>query len=324
MDRTRRYILFSLCTILVSCCLGACMQEPRPPVKVGTNVWPGYEPFYLSRQLGYYDNSRVRLVEYKSATEVIRAFQNGAIAAAALTLDEALLLSQYTQDLSMILVIDYSNGADVVLGKPYIQNLRDLKRKRVGVENTALGSFMLTRALQSAGMSPADVVVVPIDVSGHVEAFNAGKVDAVVTFEPVRTELLGSGARLLFDSSRIPGEVIDVLVVRRSVLEKRPGDIKYILDGWFLALDYIDKDPRDAARRMSDRLGLSADQTLESYKGLYLLKLKDNQEAFSGGGRRLVATADKTAKVMLDNGLIQKPVDGGYFIDGRFMGGTRP
>ena len=64
------------------------------PILLGTNVWPGYEPLYLARSLGYWDDSSVKLVEYSSASQVIRAFRNDAIHIAALTLDEVLLLKE--------------------------------------------------------------------------------------------------------------------------------------------------------------------------------------------------------------------------------------
>ena len=53
-----------------------CHKEPTALVRIGTNVWPGYEPLYLARELGYYKDLNVRLVEYPSASEVIRAFKN--------------------------------------------------------------------------------------------------------------------------------------------------------------------------------------------------------------------------------------------------------
>ncbi len=72
-------------------------------LSVGTNVWPGYEPLYLARSLGLYGQAPIRLVEYASATQVIRAFRNGAIDVAALTLDEVLLLRESRLDARVII-----------------------------------------------------------------------------------------------------------------------------------------------------------------------------------------------------------------------------
>ena len=82
---------------------------------IGTNVWPGYEPLYLARELGYFDDQPIHLVEHAAATEVIRAFRNGTIDAAALTLDEVLLLAQHGQNPRIVLVMDFSQGGDTLI-----------------------------------------------------------------------------------------------------------------------------------------------------------------------------------------------------------------
>ena len=136
--------------------VAACTPEPAPVLRVGTNVWPGYEPLYLARELGYFEAGPVSLEEYASATDVIRAFRNHAIEAAAVTLDEALLLVDSGQRPRVVLVMDVSNGADVILGQAGMQQLVDLKDRRIGVEHGALGAYVLSRALTLAGMTLDD------------------------------------------------------------------------------------------------------------------------------------------------------------------------
>jgi len=63
--------------------LSGCNHAPGTPMRLGTNVWPGYEPLYLAREFGYIDREDVQLVELNSATQVMRAFRNGALEAAA-------------------------------------------------------------------------------------------------------------------------------------------------------------------------------------------------------------------------------------------------
>lgn len=132
-------------TVLV---LGACPNRTTSPLRLGTNVWPGYEPLYLARDLGYFDTTAVTLVEYLSASEVIRAFRNQALEAAALTLDESLLLLQHNIPVQVVLVTDISHGGDVVLGAPDISPFTALVGKRVGVEASALGAYVISRALE--------------------------------------------------------------------------------------------------------------------------------------------------------------------------------
>jgi NitT/TauT family transport system substrate-binding protein len=120
--------------------LFACTQTPQPIFKIGTNMWPGYEPLYLARALNHLDSQKVQLVEFTSTSEVIRAFRNGTIDGAAVTLDETLLIIEAGIDAKVILVFDVSAGGDVIVGKPEIRSMAEARGKRVGFENTALGS----------------------------------------------------------------------------------------------------------------------------------------------------------------------------------------
>lgn len=288
---------------------GGCIEDAEPPLRIGSNVWPGYEPLYLARSLGYFDATPVRLVEYPSATEVSRALRNGAIEAAALTLDEVLAVAQYGVAVQVVLVMDASHGGDVVLGKPDILELKDIRGRRVGVESSALGAYVLTRALQIAGLDDADITVVPVPVSSQEQAFRENRVDVVVTFEPVRTQMLKQGARQLFDSSQIPGEVVDVLAVRTEYLERHPRQVKDLVSRWFAALEYRAKNPDDSDRRMSKRLAMSPEEATPSFSGLRIPGAEDNHRLLGNHPPQLLAPAARLMRTLLEKKLLNRPVE---------------
>lgn len=275
-------------------------------LSVGTNVWPGYEPFYLARELGYYQNTGIQFVEYSSTTQVLRAFRNNDIQVGAMTLDEVLQLSESGHAPRIILVNDISNGADVILAKPHLKSLTDLKGHRVGVENTALGAYVITRACQLSGLSLREITIVPSEIDEHEGIFDRGEVDAVITFEPVRTRLLAKGAKEVFNSSQMPGEIVDVVAVRSEVLEQRPQQVDALLNGWFKALAYFHNHSQQAAAMMSKRLKLSPQEVLASYQGLHLPDLEENRAMLKGTSIPLWVTILRLAEVMKEHNLLQK------------------
>ena len=129
--------------LVLALTLSACSQTPEPPLRIATNIWPGYEPLYLARSLGYYEKTPIRLVEMTSASETIQAIRNNIIEGAALTLDEVLVLLADDFDLHVILVMDFSHGGDVLLAKPSIETLDELRGKKVAVETSAVGAILL-------------------------------------------------------------------------------------------------------------------------------------------------------------------------------------
>src|SRR5689334_19423517 len=242
--------------------LSGCMRQPETALRIGTNVWIGSEPLYLARDLGRLDPAAVQLVEYPSASEVLRAFRNQAIDGMVISLDELFGLAVDGLQPRIILVVDVSAGADAVVGRAGMRTMQDLKGKSVAVESGALGAFVLSRALALNGMQPSDINVVHLESNEQPSAFEKGQIDGAVTFDPYRAQFLSAGAATLFDSTRIPGEIVDLLAVRASVIEKRPKAVQALLVGWFDALDYMAREPKDAARRMGIRQQTTGEQFL--------------------------------------------------------------
>jgi len=181
----RRYKTFPR-LVLLSCLalIFSCSQSQETTLRIGTNQWPGYKILYLANELGYFNKSHIRLVELPSSTEVILALRSGNLEGASLTLDEALTLINDGLDLQVILVIDYSNGADALLTKSLISSISQLKDKKMAVEYTAVGAILLDRALQSVSLDISDVEIAGCTLDRHINCFY--DYDALVTFEPVR------------------------------------------------------------------------------------------------------------------------------------------
>lgn len=279
------------------------------PLRLGTNVWLGYEPLYLAREKNFFDKNSIQMIEATSNSEVIQAFRNNAIDAAALTIDEVLVLAQSGTDLRVILIMDFSHGADVILGQPGLDRLKEIKGKRIGVENTAVGAYVLVRALQISGLTQGDVHIIPLEINEHERAFMEKKIDAVVTFEPVYSKLLAKGAQKLFDSSQIPGEIVDVLIVQTEYLLRNRQKVNKLLKSWFQALAYLEEKPKDAAEFMTARLGMTVDEILESLNGIQFPDQIENKEMLSDSKNSIVETGEKLIGIMLEQNILSKPVD---------------
>jgi NitT/TauT family transport system substrate-binding protein len=297
-----------ICVLFVVLATG-CAREPDTPLRIGTNVWIGSEPLYLARELGKLDPANVQLVEYPSASEVLRAFRSQAIDGMVISLDELFGLAVDGLAPRVILVVDVSHGADVVVGRAGMRSMQDLKGKSVAVESGALGGFVLSRALALANMQPADVNVVHLDTNEQPGAFEKGKVDGAVTFDPYRTQFLKMGAVTLFDSTKIPGEIVDLVAVRQSVLDKRPKAVQALLTGWFAAIDYMQRDPKDAARRMGIRQQTSGEQFLEAQRGLHVPSREENLKMLGGSPPELAVSGKRLMTLMLEAKLLRQPVE---------------
>lgn len=227
----RRWILPLLLPLLAA----ACAKPPARPVRVGLIAWAGYEGMFLAERQSSAHGMPVQVIRYSAASEVIRALGAGQIEAGALTADEALLAASLhpRTGLRIAAVLDFSNGADAILVRPPLARLADLRGRRVGVEAGAVGGYLLSRALERAGLGVADVIPVSLAYYEHQDAWARGEVDAIVTFGEARARTAAAGGVTVFDSKEIPGEILDVLVVRADLNAAERTALGTLLAGWF-------------------------------------------------------------------------------------------
>lgn len=320
MDKgRRRFLAASALTPLV---LSSACSDPPPLTRVGGIIWIGYEPLFLARDLGLYDSDALRLVEMPSNTANLMALATGDLEAASLTLDECLLAREGGLDVRAILVFDYSAGADVIMSRPGIERLADIRGKRIGVEETAAGALMLAKLLEAAKLAPNDVVKVRLTADHHEQAYLAGEVDVLVSWEPYATQLQAKGARRLFDSSQFPGLIVDVLVARAEALDRAPESFRQLVAGHFKALAYLHRSPDDALRRMTPRQGMSPDALRAILKGVHFIDAEANRRWLGGPSPGLVPAADRVARIMVANGLLKQVPSLQGLADTRFLPGS--
>lgn len=271
MQYLRHFLIFTIFIFTLS----SCTSKPVETMRTGSVLWPGYEPLFTARSLGYYDDQPIKLIDYLSNTDAIRAFKNGALEACAFTLDEVLILIGEGVELEIVLIMDVSDGGDVILANPGIKSVSELKGKRVGIESSAVGAYVGSRAFELAGLKKGDVEIVSILASEAETAFKSGQIDAAVTFDPHRSKLLKHGKVEIFNSKEIEDEVIDVLVVRKDYKQKHPEVVQTLIKGWFKSLQYAEQKPYESAVFGAKRQQVSVDEYLQSLK---LMKFPDKQE----------------------------------------------
>lgn len=299
----------SLLGILPALFLASCSPVDKHVLKIGTNNWLGYQPFYEAQQNGFWDQDTIAVVELGSSTEVIRALSSGALDAAALTLDETVSALSRNSDLQIVMVLDISHGGDVLIAKPEITSLQKLQGKTIGVENTALGAIMLDAVLRTAGLALADVTIYSVTFDQHEAVLKKQKVDAVITFEPVRSKLLAEGFLDLFNSRQIPDTIIDVLVVAKSAINKYPQRLQDVMKGYFTARNLVMQQNNRTITNISKRVGLGREAVLMGYEQIKMPDLNENQALLSQCDVGIKPTTEKLQKIMLQRKMLKESVN---------------
>jgi NitT/TauT family transport system substrate-binding protein len=318
----RQWFVTSLISLVLLAILStASLLSHEAPISIAAHTWPGYEPMFMARNEGWLDDARVHLHETKSATESMHTLTQGQVDGAALTLDEVLRVRASGIPLTVVMIFNVSAGADVLLVKPSIKKMSELKAKRIGVEGSAVGDIMLAEILREAGFTKKDVTIVAMPISQHLAAWKDHQLDAVITYDPVATQIISTtGAARLFDSRHIPKTIIDVLAIRTDKINRRSGmTIHHLIETHFKALTHFQQNPQDASYRMAKRLDLPADKVLNAYKGLLFVNEQNNYRLMTGKKPELFTIAQRLVKIMREAHLIEKNDDLNALINADYL-----
>jgi NitT/TauT family transport system substrate-binding protein len=301
--------------LLVTLAAGGCAAPPRDALRIGMNVWPPYELLYLARERGYFrdEGVEVDLVDFSSYSGELAAYHQGQIDALLATLNEVQIRDNFQEPPMVVLALDYSFGGDAVVARRGIDAPAALRGRVVAYEESALGSYVLERALAHGGLLQRDVTLKNRLPEESEADFRKGKVDAVVTYEPFLGRLLEvPGARVVFSSREIPGEIVDVLAARPAVLETRRDDFRRVARAWFRALDEFRARPVESAAIMARHENISAEELLRALSGSHLPDRVENLRLVgtSMTPGSLSATADRLGEFLVRHGLARRPATG--------------
>lgn len=271
--------------------------------------WPGFEYVYLAEQQGLAkrEGLDLRIQEYADPQTIVHSYLRGEVPIAQLTTVEAVEICSRAPSRCpvVILVLDESRGGDQVLARPPIASIPELRGRRVGVTQSSLGSFVLSRALERHGLSLSDVTLSHMPLDAIPAALAAGRVDAAALFPPYSDRAVAeAGARPLFDSRDIPGEIFDILVVEPQAFRRISAALPKLLRAWQAAHDLRRRQPDLAVPLMARREQVSPQVFLKSEQGVIYYDLSQQRAMLAPAGT-LARNLRDVQRVQIQVGLVQ-------------------
>ena len=252
--------------------LGLNARRPRP-VMVAITSWPGYEYLYLAEQKDLASRYRIdlRLEQFSSLQDQRRAFSTGAVDVIATTVPEAIAICQESPRRCplLVLVLDESTGADRVVAVRRIQRPDQLLGRRIGMEASVLGQYMLLSSFGERPVSLEQMTLVYDGPQALVSGLQAGNLDAIVTYAPHDLPLRGDPRfHELFSSAALPGQVVDVLAVDPQFARRHPDAIRALVRTWWAAQAEVRRNPGPSLALMAGRQRMTAGQFRLTEEGL--------------------------------------------------------
>ena len=234
-------------------------------------------------------------------------------------------------DTTAIIVGDFSNGNDGIILKGTGKKLADIKGQKVNLVELSVSHYLLARALGSIGLSEKDIKTVNTSDADIVAAYGTPEVTSVVTWNPQLSTIKAMpGNTEVFDSSKIPGEIIDMMLVNTAVLKDNPKLAKALTGAWYETIHIMEKN--DAAGKAAREAMAKASGTdLPGFEGqLKTTRMfyKPSEAVAFTKSPALVKTMDYVRKFSFEHGLLgqgAKSVDavGIAFPGGKLLGNPK-
>lgn len=156
------------------------VAQSAEPLKIAYSDWPGFTIFEVAKQKGWFKEAGVDVeLLWFDYLPSIDAYSAGKVDAVTVVATDALVTGANGGKSKFIAILDYSDGNDMIIGKPGIDSIKALKGQKVGIEATLVEHLLLLKALEANGMKQSDVEIVNTATNDTPQTLASGKVGAV-------------------------------------------------------------------------------------------------------------------------------------------------
>lgn len=238
--------------------------------QIGWSIYTGFLPWYYADTAGIVEKwakkygITIELVQVNDYIESINQYAAGKLdGVLATTMDALTIPAAGGRDTSVVIIGDYSNGNDGIVLKN-ARSIQDIAGRTVNLVELSVSHYLLARALEEAGLKLADVKTFNTGDADMTSVFATPEVTTVATWNPQLAQIRKQpGTMEVFDSSKIPNEILDVLNVSTDVLKANPDLGKALAGIWYETMEIMHKgDAR--AKAAVDQMAKGAGTTPES------------------------------------------------------------
>jgi NitT/TauT family transport system substrate-binding protein len=300
-------------------------SERLQRLRVSPGLWPGSEAIMLAHAQGRLSADEYQLIELPWSSAAMRALGNGAADVAVVTLDGVLRMREAGQELRVLMVLDESKGADVVLARLEVMDVRGLKGKRVGVDVRGVGVYVLINALESAGMTADDLKLVPMIQPEMEQALADKEVDAVVASEPWASRLRLADMHSIYDSRQLQVPVMRMVVASGDACRRfRPQLVALLKAQIDLTAAVRSGGDLPEMAMMLRRERLTQDAFRQALTLWKPFDISRNEILLSGEKPQLGVMAASAAEQMQRAGFLKELPSGDTWMDGTLLKEVKP
>ena len=297
-------------------------------IYVGWMPWPWAANAGIVKKWADKYGIEIEVIEVADYPTSINQYTAGAFDALTITnMDTLAVPAVGGVDSTSIITGDYSNGNDAVILKDKTK-FADLKGQKINLVQYSVSQYLLDRGLEKHHMTERDVRIVNTSDADMAAAWMTKAVTAVVTWNPIVQEIMSnSDAHEVFTSAQIPGEILDLCILRTDVLKAHPEFAKALAGAWYETLGIMLSDTaqgRQARTAMAKLSGTDLKGFDAQLKTTHLFADPAGAASFTASAT-LVQTMEYVRTFLFKHGLMGQgaaspDVVGIEFPDGKILG----
>ncbi len=316
-------------TALALTLASSAMAQEKTEFRVAWSIYVGWMPWGYLEDSGIMDKWAdkyeidVEIVQINDYVESIIQYAAGEFdGVTATNMDTLSISSGGGVDTTALIVGDYSNGNDAVILKGE-GGLEDLAGKPVNLVELSVSHYLLARGLDSVGLAERDLDgVINTSDADMIAAYATDDVEAVVTWNPlVSTILEEPGATKLYDSSDVPGEIIDIMWVNTETLAANPAFGKALTGAWYELMSLMEAGDEAALTAMAEASGTDLAGYQAQLASTEMFWSPAEAVAFTSD-EALKSTMVNVAEFLFDKGILGEGAPSADFVGVAYPDGT--
>lgn len=301
-----------------------------PTYTIGTNTYAGFMPIvWLNGGLTPNENSYITK-EYGIKLDIKiqddfmagrNGFKKGDIDMIYCTADALPIEMGESSDMTdarHFMLLNWSRGADAIVGNKNIKTVADLRGKKIAVAEGTAAHTLLINTLETNGIQPNEITLVKVESGVDAAAtFKALQVDACVTWSPDDADCIEAvpGSRILVSTKQASNIVCDGLIAKAEFIEKNKGDLAKIVSAILYANSLMNTDEskvKEAAAIFAKAYSTDEEFAINGSKNIRYATLGDEANFYgleSGyTGMKGDELYSKMSRVYESIGLTKKPL----------------
>jgi NitT/TauT family transport system substrate-binding protein len=295
-------LIFSLSNFL--------QAEDLDTLRFGYNTWIGDGLFYIAKEKGFFEKEKLQMdmILFEDFATGKQLLTSNKIDGWTITPETVAILADMKVPIQITGMLDVSSGADGIVSKKEIQNVTQLKGKKVAFEVGSPSHFLISYLLNQKGLTTKDLQVADMPAPDAGAAFVAGKIDAAVTWEPWLSKGTSLPNAHLLASSRDELILIDLLAFRTNIVHQKPNAVKKFMRALYGALEWAQKNPDEAIKIIAKNFNTTEQDIRDQYNGFRWVNYKETVEFFKPHPHSAQDIVQNAMDLWLKLGLVKTPL----------------